>query len=80
LNYHVDTANTHAAQNQQSMDNYNSGSMIDLPPSITNIYATATATNESSSNIDEKLIMNHSMNMVNQPITINDLSHKQKRF
>lgn len=47
MNYPMDVANTLAAQNLQCMENYAvSGSMIELPPSISNIYATATATND----------------------------------
>ena len=46
----MDIANTLAAQNMQCIDKFATpGNMIELPPSISNIYATAAAVNDSSS-------------------------------
>ena len=50
----MDIVNTLAAQNLQCMENYAaSGSMIELPPSISSIYATATAVNDSNSRFSQ---------------------------
>ena len=50
-NYPMEIANTLAAPNLHCLENFatSSGNMIEMPPSISNIYATAAAVNESNS-------------------------------